>query len=1108
MANQLKQFTKSFSLLILVLLYNGCGRSASVKSAAGYLTVREIVMLYPAENPAMQVLLNNALYDRDVPAMYKLCVLLADTSGELRTKAQYAISAIAQDVRSAYKQLMERAILKALDTSLPVEQKKFLLEQLHMCGSNTSIGQLSDLMDDRQLSEPAIQTLRAIGSPECAERMLERYNSVAKPVKISILKNLGELYYRPAGEKIFAITGSDDEQIKSAAMHALADLGYAPAEELFRAGLQVRDINSRLQTAFLYLKFLEKTGNDDLRRMRCREIMHDKSWPDNIRIHAIKIQLEKNGSRVLPEIHDVIVAENAAVKAAAFQLMIPLKDPETDAFWLNELRTGTPSEIADIIRLFGWQNHHAMFKTLIGYLDDDDETVRIATISALSATDPSTAARFLIGHLTNNLTVIEKEALFNALLRLPVEHIEESLPEIWERGSGDIRLFIARLIAERQIIAMNHYLTSALTAQNETFDQTVLETLSITGGRGEFETILEFGLKVGHGSLKNSAAKTLIAILTADNEGGMLDSLLSKKFDSADNENKLWMMGIMRYSGDPALFHKIADVVNGPDKKSADEAFNTLTNWQTDDVIDMLIAMIEDEEQMRKQVLAWRGAFRLVRKLEPDTAVQIKYYRKLLSLAERDDERRMVFGGISEIPNRAAIQLLIPYAEHPEVGNEAKAAIIKILSARDQNQDGALELAALLLPELFKNDRFPGSGPDSRAAGFQPLFNGEDLEGWQGRAVDPPEEGGLTAQVKFDRQLLADSLMQVHWTVKNGILHFDGGGKNICTRKIYRNFELFVDWMIEPGSDSGIYLRGVPQVQIWDIREHPEGSGGLYNNKVAKNTPLIAADKPPGEWNRFRILMVDERVTVYLNDFLVVENVPLENYWEPGMSLYSTGPVELQAHMTPVYFRNIFIRELEGSGTGHTVRLFNGRDLTGWKQVAGRPESWFIRDSLLVANPEGSGWLSSNREYSDFRLEVQFRVPPGGNSGIFLRSPQEGDPAFSGIEIQLLDDYAAQYADLKPWQYTGSAYAISAPTVLNSKPAGEWQDITIQYIGPHLQVVLNDRIINNIDLIDHMYRETVHPGIKRRKGFIGLQNHGSEVEFRNISITEIFEMEN
>jgi len=119
-----------------------------------------------------------------------------------------------------------------------------------------------------------------------------------------------------------------------------------------------------------------------------------------------------------------------------------------------------------------------------------------------------------------------------------------------------------------------------------------------------------------------------------------------------------------------------------------------------------------------------------------------------------------------------------------------------------------------------------------------------------------------------------------------------------------------VDWKILPHGDSGIYLRGSPQVQIWDPADHPEGSGGLYNNRIHPSKPSKCADKPVGEWNRFRIRMVGERVSVWLNGELVVDNVVMENYWERDKPIYPTGSIELQNHGNTLYFRNIFIREI------------------------------------------------------------------------------------------------------------------------------------------------------------------------------------------------------
>jgi hypothetical protein len=152
--------------------------------------------------------------------------------------------------------------------------------------------------------------------------------------------------------------------------------------------------------------------------------------------------------------------------------------------------------------------------------------------------------------------------------------------------------------------------------------------------------------------------------------------------------------------------------------------------------------------------------------------------------------------------------------------------------------------------------------------------------------------------------------MREHWRAEGGVLVFDGGGDNICTAGDYGDFELLVDYRIEPGGDSGIYLRGSPQVQIWDPAQWAEGSGGLYNNQQHPSKPLVRADRPAGQWNAFHIRMIGERVTVWLNDELVVDDVTLENYWDRDSPIYLTGPIELQSHGTRLAFQNIRLRPI------------------------------------------------------------------------------------------------------------------------------------------------------------------------------------------------------
>jgi hypothetical protein len=196
--------------------------------------------------------------------------------------------------------------------------------------------------------------------------------------------------------------------------------------------------------------------------------------------------------------------------------------------------------------------------------------------------------------------------------------------------------------------------------------------------------------------------------------------------------------------------------------------------------------------------------------------------------------------------------------------------------------------------------------------GFTALFNGKDLTGWKGLVGSPPSRAKMTPEQLAAAQAKADESMRQHWKIEDATLVFDGKGGPLCTAKDYGDFEMFVDWKIEKGGDSGIYLRGSPQVQIWDNKV---GSGGLYNNAKNAHDPLVFADNPVEKWNSFRIKMVGERVWVWLNGKLVVDNTIMENYWERSKPIYPTGQIELQNHGSTLWFRNIYLRELPREAT-------------------------------------------------------------------------------------------------------------------------------------------------------------------------------------------------
>ena len=202
--------------------------------------------------------------------------------------------------------------------------------------------------------------------------------------------------------------------------------------------------------------------------------------------------------------------------------------------------------------------------------------------------------------------------------------------------------------------------------------------------------------------------------------------------------------------------------------------------------------------------------------------------------------------------------------------------------------------------------------------GFTPLFNGKDLTGWKGLVKNPKARAAMAKEELAAAQKEANENMRAHWKVVDGVLEFDGKGQNLCTEKDYGDFELYLDWKILEGGDSGIYLRGCPQVQIWDTEFEKyfslgsqKGSGALWNNKDNPRFPDAKADKPVGEWNTFFIRLAGDKLTVKLNDKLVVDKVTMENYWERDKPLYETGSIELQNHGNTLWFRNLYVKELK-----------------------------------------------------------------------------------------------------------------------------------------------------------------------------------------------------
>jgi hypothetical protein len=431
--------------------------------------------------------------------------------------------------------------------------------------------------------------------------------------------------------------------------------------------------------------------------------------------------------------------------------------------------------------------------------------------------------------------------------------------------------------------------------------------------------------------------------------------------------------------------------------------------------------------------------------------------------------------------------------------------------------------------------------------GFTPLFNGQDLAGWRGgdtfdhrKLLAMPEDQRAAQIAKWTET------MKAHWSIANDELVNDGQGAYATTEKDYGDFELLLEYKTVPKADSGIYLRGCPQVQIWDSTEKEKfaigagkGSGALWNNSPGApgKDPLVLADKPFGEWNSVRVIMVGARVTVWLNQKLVVDNALMENYYDRKTPVPPKGPIQLQTHGGEIRWRNIFVREIGGTEanqmlwhakpgvglrTGQELSaeeksqslaqdgftsVFNGRDFSGW---AGPINEYEIVDGAIQCQPKKGGTIYTTEEYSDFIVRLEFKLPKGGNNGLAIRYPGSGDAAYAGMcELQVLDDNYEQATGQKidPRQAHGSAYGMVAAARGYQRPIGEWNYEQVIVKGSTIKVELNGTQILDADL-SKVEKATImanspHPGKDLTSGHFGLAGHSDPVAFRNILIKKL-----
>jgi HEAT repeat protein len=1045
-------------------------------------------------------------------------------------RARFAVNGLAVHVTragaEAERALFARVLLDALAGAKDEHVAGFLLSQVRLVGGREAVRPLERYLVDDRLAGPAAGALLAIGGKEATRAMLKALDAAPREARLALVQAVGEARSREAVRKLLPLADGADEGIRQAALFALANIGDpagAPALSRSRVAAPYRERKEAPSLYLLYARRLVESGRTSEGTDAARAVLANYRRPEESHHAAAALALVVStlGARALPDLLGAADDPDRGFRGAALVLAAKVPGREATLLWVAKAAEARPEVRADVIAMLGRRGDAAALPFVRESLRSGEAAVRRAAIPAAARLGGEAVLPDLFA-LVGSADADEVAALKTALLGHPGRLVVPEAVRLLDTARLPGKAALVEVLGEKGARDEIGRVFGLAEDTEPAIREAALSALGRLAAEEDLPRLVPMLEKASESDDVVRLREAVAAAVQRSPERGA-DTLLGL-LGSASPAGKAAILRALPRIGGTKLLQAAALETASPEPEVQSAAVGALSRWPDISAAAELLRLASTTENREHFRSAAQGYMRLVGRSDMPAGEKLGSYRKLLALSKDDAERKAVLGGIGRVREPESLRLLAGYLDDPASREAAASALLDLASRQAPHQrwlSGHEAYSVLRRVEASLTDPAARERAGKliaerlREGGFSPLFDGRSLDGWKGLVADPPARARMSPAELAAAQAAADEEMRAHWRVVEGVLAFDGKGASVCTRGDYADFELLADWRIERGGDSGLHLRGSPQVQIWDAEANPAGSGGLFDNQKGPSQPSEKADRPAGEWNSFRVVMIGDRVTVYLNDRRVVDDVALENSWEREKPIYPTGPVELQAHGSPVYFRNLFLREIprdaavprlsDAEASEGFSPLFNGRDLEGW---TGDARGYAAEAGRIVVHPErGGGNLYTQKEYADFVLRFDFKLTPAANNGLGVRAPLEGDAAYAGMEIQILEDGSPVYWGLQPYQYHGSIYGVVPARRGVQRPVGEWNSEEVTVKGRRVTVVVNGTTVVDADLDEASAGGTMdgrdHPGLGRPSGHIGFLGHGSRLELRNIRIKEL-----
>ncbi len=1029
------------------------------------------------------------------------------------------------------------AICKAIGDAKDDEVKDFLLQELQYVASDEAVTAVCNYLSNSRLCDPAARVLVRINSELSLKAISEALSKANTDQQVILIHALGEIRHLSFADKLRMMASTSDQNLKKVTLRAVAEMGDLPSASLLVSEAEKSKYSYEPSDAvgsyLLFLKRVAQNGYSAFVADACMNMLKNKEIPFYTKSAALQLLAEYAGEKAIPELINALKSDDKSYRVAAQSLVETLYSDKVSKQVQKIVKSTKNDELkVELIRMLASQNDISAFPVLLKMLKSDNVQVKLAAIKAVAKTGQVKAITPVFNMVKSGPEEIIIAAR-NALLSLDQDGVADAAAAYIPQLSGMARCAMIEIIAKRQAVRFGDLIIHEAESSDLQVKLAAVKALPFVVQRGDEEKIAALLNKASDEKEIYALQDALFAAVhDSGNQSAQVPSVVSM-MEKAGGKKARYYNVLAKIGGTEAL-----NVVEKEFKSNCsvqkEAALKALSIWSDFTALEALCRISRSNSSGKFHDVALGSYIAGINKSGNTAEQKVLMFRNAMELAASVNQQKQILQGISRNSTLPALIFSSKYLDHSDLQQTAVQSVIAIVLANPLLYGTMVEEIVEKAISLNKDDeanyqkqallKHLASLP--KGEGFVPMFNGKDLAGWKGLVGNPLSRASMSEKALAEAQVAADKEAKENWTVEKDMLVFSGKGNNLCSVKNYEDFEMCVDWKLYPGEepDAGIYLRGTPQVQIWDTSRvsvgAQVGSGGLYNNQKNLSKPLVVADNAVGEWNSFYIKMINDRVTVYLNGQVVVDNIIMENYWDRTQPIFPAGQIELQAHGSKVAYRDLYVREIQRPQPYQVskeeekegfVPLFNGLNMKGW---VGNTTDYFAQDGMIVYKPAGENSMNVNtyteKEFGDFILRFEFKLTPGANNGLGIRTPIHGNAAYVGMELQILDNEAGIYKDrLQPYQYHGSVYGVIPAKRGFLKPVGEWNYQEVQAVGTRIKVILNGEVIldgdiaeaskNGTETADHLK----HPGLLNKSGHIGFLGHGKPLFFRNLRIKSL-----